>query len=83
MTGLLVRPPRPADQSLRSEEVAFNHPSEVVNDPDLTLNEKCAILAFEMPSAAIDFAKADVAMSPEHMAGVLEIIGEWWKAFLN
>jgi hypothetical protein len=24
---------------------AFNHPSEVVNDPDLTLNEKRAILA--------------------------------------
>ena len=32
------------DQLLRPAR-AFRHPSEVVNDPDLTLNEKSAILA--------------------------------------
>jgi hypothetical protein len=32
------------DQLLHPAQ-AFGHPSEVVNDPDLTLNEKRAILA--------------------------------------
>ena len=31
---------------------AFNHPSEVVGDPDLTLNEKRAILASGRPMPA-------------------------------
>jgi hypothetical protein len=36
---------------------AFAHPSEVVNDPDLTLNEKRAILAsWASDSCAIDAA---------------------------
>ena len=38
---------------------AFNHPSEVVNDPDLTLNEKRAILAsWASDACAIEAAPA-------------------------
>jgi hypothetical protein len=33
------------DEVLHPASVAFGHPSEVVDDPDLTLNEKRAILA--------------------------------------
>ena len=42
---------------------AFNHPSDVVNDPDLTLNEKRAILA----SWASDACAIEAA--PELRAG--------------
>ena len=38
---------------------AFGHPSEVVNDPDLTLNEKRAILAsWASDACAVDSAPA-------------------------
>jgi hypothetical protein len=38
---------------------AFNHPSEVVNDPDLTLNEKRAILAsWASDACAVEAAPA-------------------------
>jgi hypothetical protein len=38
---------------------AFNHPSEVVNDPDLTLNEKRAILAsWASDTCAVEAAPA-------------------------
>jgi two-component system chemotaxis response regulator CheB len=33
---------------------------------------------FEMPSAAIDFAKAEIVMPPQRMASVLSIIAQWW-----
>jgi len=34
---------------------------------------------FEMPSAAIDFAKAEIVMPPERMASVLTIIAQSWQ----
>jgi two-component system chemotaxis response regulator CheB len=34
---------------------------------------------FEMPSAAIDFGKADIIMAPERMALALSIIAESWQ----
>jgi two-component system chemotaxis response regulator CheB len=34
---------------------------------------------FEMPAAAIDFAKADIVMPPERMASVLQIIAQGWR----
>jgi hypothetical protein len=38
---------------------AFSHPSEVVNDPDLTLNEKRAVLAsWASDACAVDSAPA-------------------------
>jgi len=43
---------------------AFSHPSEVVNDPDLTLNEKRAILA----SWASDACAVDSAPALRHAA---------------
>src|ERR1700761_7631649 len=43
---------------------AFEHPSHVVNDPDLTLNEKRAILsAWASDSCAVD-SKPDLRRSP-------------------
>jgi chemotaxis response regulator CheB len=38
-------------------------------------NSEC----FEMPSAAIDFAKAEIVMPPQRMASELEIIAQWWQ----
>jgi two-component system, chemotaxis family, protein-glutamate methylesterase/glutaminase len=35
--------------------------------------------AFEMPSAAIDFAKAEIVMPPARMASVLEFIAQAWQ----
>lgn len=35
--------------------------------------------SFEMPSAAIDFAKAEIVMPPERMASVLKIIAQSWQ----
>jgi hypothetical protein len=44
---------------------AFGHPSEVVNDPDLTLNEKRAILAsWASDACAIGAAPDLVRRSP-------------------
>ena len=34
-----------SDENFNLDELPFGHPSEVVEDPDLTLNEKRAILA--------------------------------------
>jgi len=34
---------------------------------------------FEMPSAAIDLAKAEIVMAPRRMASVLQIIAEDWR----
>jgi two-component system chemotaxis response regulator CheB len=33
---------------------------------------------FEMPSAAIDFAKAEIVMPPQRIANVLQIIAQEW-----
>ena len=35
---------------------------------------------FEMPSAAIDFAKAEIVMPPHRMASALDIIAQGWQA---
>lgn len=35
--------------------------------------------SFEMPSAAIDFAKAEIVMPPERMASVMNIIAQSWQ----
>ena len=43
---------------------AFGHPSEVVNDPDLTLNEKRAILASWASDACAVEAAPDLRRSP-------------------
>jgi hypothetical protein len=43
---------------------AFNHPSEVVNDPDLTLNEKRAILASWASDACAVEAAPDLRTGP-------------------
>jgi hypothetical protein len=43
---------------------AFNHPSEVVNDPDLTLNEKRAILASWASDACAIEAAPDLRSKP-------------------
>jgi chemotaxis response regulator CheB len=34
---------------------------------------------FEMLSAAIDLAKAEIVMPPRRMASMLNIIAEWWQ----
>jgi hypothetical protein len=44
---------------------AFNHPSEVVNDPDLTLNEKRAILASWASDACAVEAAPSLRQGPE------------------
>jgi hypothetical protein len=44
---------------------AFGHPSEVVNDPDLTLNEKRAILASWASDAAAIEAAPDLRAGPK------------------
>jgi len=43
---------------------AFRHPSEVVNDPDLTLNEKRAILASWASDACAIEAAPDLRVGP-------------------
>jgi hypothetical protein len=44
--------------------LAFGHPSEVVNDPDLTLNEKRAILASWASDACAIEASPDLRSNP-------------------
>jgi hypothetical protein len=44
---------------------AFNHPSEVVNDPDLTLNEKRAILACWASDACAVEAAPELRIGPK------------------
>jgi hypothetical protein len=44
---------------------AFGHPSEVVNDPDLTLNEKRAILASWASDACAIEAAPDLRAGPK------------------
>ena len=44
---------------------AFDHPSEVVNDPDLTLNEKRAILASWASDACAIEAAPELRMGPK------------------
>ncbi len=43
---------------------AFGHPSEVVNDPDLTLNEKRAILASWASDACAVEAAPELRLNP-------------------
>ncbi len=52
------------DQLLHPAQ-AFGHPSEVVNDPDLTLNEKRAILASWASDACAVEAAPDLRRSPD------------------
>jgi len=51
------------DQLLHPAQ-AFGHPSEVVDDPDLTLNEKRAILASWASDACAVEAAPDLRRSP-------------------
>jgi hypothetical protein len=51
------------DQLLHPAQ-AFGHPSDVVNDPDLTLNEKRAILASWASDACAVEAAPDLRRSP-------------------
>ena len=51
------------DQLLHPAQ-AFGHPSEVVNDPDLTLNEKRAILASWASDACAVETAPDLRRSP-------------------
>ncbi len=42
--------------------------------------DRISSLSFEMPSAAIDFAKAEIVMPPDRMALALSSIAELWDA---
>jgi hypothetical protein len=56
---------------------AFNHPSEVVDDPDLTLNEKRAILAsWASDACAIEAAPALRVgpKAPAHFDDIMEAL---------
>jgi hypothetical protein len=50
---------------------AFDHPRDVVNDPDLTLNEKRAILA----SWASDACAVEAAPALRHPPGARQAVG--------
>jgi hypothetical protein len=68
------------DQLLHPAQ-AFEHPSNVVNDPDLTLNEKRAILAsWASDACAIEAApalrRAPCARQPVHFDDVIEALRE-------
>lgn len=41
--------------------------------------DRVSSYCFELPSAAIDFAKADIVMPPDRMASALSIIAESWR----
>ena len=56
---------------------AFSHPSEVVNDPDLTLNEKRAILASWASDACAVEAAPSLRVGPKAPVRFDEI----WKHF--
>jgi hypothetical protein len=53
---------------------AFNHPSEVVNDPDLTLNEKRAILASWASDACAVEAAPELGAGPKEPVRFDDII---------
>jgi hypothetical protein len=56
---------------------AFAHPSEVVNDPDLTLNEKRAILAsWASDACAVEAAPAlrEGPKAPVHFDDIMEAL---------
>jgi hypothetical protein len=57
---------------------AFGHPSEIVNDPDLTINEKRAILAsWASDACAIEAApnlRAGPRGSPVHFDEIMEAL---------
>ena len=56
---------------------AFTHPSDVVNDPDLTLNEKRAILAsWASDACAVEAAPAlrKGPKSPVHFDDIMEAL---------
>ena len=56
---------------------AFDHPSEVVNDPDLTLNEKRAILASWASDACAIEAAPELRMGPKapvHFDDIMEAL---------
>jgi hypothetical protein len=50
---------------------AFGHPSEVVDDPDLTLNEKWAILASWASDACALEATPELRAGPQRAPGAL------------
>jgi hypothetical protein len=71
------------DDTFRLDELlhpagAFGHPSEVVNDPDLTLNEKRAILAsWASDACAVEAApglRASPHGSPMHFDEIMEAL---------
>ena len=56
---------------------AFGHPSEVVHDPDLTLNEKRAILASWASDACAIEAAPELRMGPKtpvHFDDIMEAL---------
>ncbi len=59
---------------------AFEHPSEVVNDPDLTLNEKRAILASWASDACAIEAAPELRARPQGSAVRFEEIMEALRA---
>jgi len=67
------------DQLLHPAQ-AFGHPSEVVNDPDLTLNEKRAILASWASDACAVEAAPDLRRSPGGPAVRFECIMDALRA---
>ena len=53
------------DELLHPDQ-AFSHPSDVVNDPDLTINEKRAILASWASDACAIEAAPELRMGPKN-----------------
>jgi hypothetical protein len=53
---------------------AFGHPSEVVNDPDLTLNEKRAILASWASDACAIEAAPDLRSNPVRFDDIMDAL---------
>ena len=41
--------------------------------------DRASSACFEIPSAAIDWAKAEIAMPPQRIASVLKIIAQRWQ----
>jgi hypothetical protein len=63
MTDRTSDPSYDLDQLLHPAQ-AFGHPTEVVNDPDMTLNEKRAILASWASDACAIEAAPDLRLNP-------------------
>lgn len=81
MRGLLARdfPYEPTSDDFLRPADAFSHPQEVVCDPDLSINEKRAILASWASDASAIEAMPDLRKSPAGAAVAFDDIMEALK----